>query len=145
MFLDLDRAASGQLVIAIQLLERWRRQQGHPAVAPDLVELRDALQTVMRRQEPSKVAGSSSDLDDAAVAPSPMLLTYDQAAEGLGVSKSTIERLVAGGELATVDVGGRRIAREDLDDLVVRRRRRRQTRPEAPVPPGVRFKGGVAS
>jgi excisionase family DNA binding protein len=47
------------------------------------------------------------------------LLTYDQAAAELAVSKRTIERLVADGQLEVVEFGAaRRIRPEELDRFV---------------------------
>jgi excisionase family DNA binding protein len=44
-------------------------------------------------------------------------ITVEQAAERLGVSKKTIWRLVNGGDLPAVQIGGRQCIRIDVDDL----------------------------
>lgn len=50
--------------------------------------------------------------------PNRLLLSYDEAAEVLGVSASTLTRLVKDGRLPTVAVGGGRIAAQDLQTFV---------------------------
>lgn len=51
------------------------------------------------------------------------LLTYSKAAETLAVSKRTIERLVAEGELPVVRIGGaRRITVDDVEAFIERQR-----------------------
>lgn len=49
-----------------------------------------------------------STMDDA------LLITYETAASLLATSTRTVRRLIAAGELPTVDVGGPRIRRGDL-------------------------------
>ena len=57
--------------------------------------------------------------------PTPLLLTYDEAALELGgVSTRTVEREVAAGKLPVVTVrGAKRIARVDLEAYILRNRR----------------------
>jgi excisionase family DNA binding protein len=50
-----------------------------------------------------------------ALSPDALCVTFEQAATVLAVSRRTVERMAARGELPTVEIGGiRRIAREDL-------------------------------
>ena len=60
--------------------------------------------------------------DDQAARIQPVTMTYDEAAQYLGVSPRTVRRLVADGSLRHVPIPGRgegvklvRIRREDLD------------------------------
>ena len=57
------------------------------------------------------------------------LLSVELAAEYLGVSRATVERLVHRGELSTVKIGGStRYDVDDLDGYIDSNRRRNRTR-----------------
>lgn len=64
------------------------------------------------------VRDALDDLDPAEVRP--VAYTTEQAADALGVSRSTVQRLIADGRLRTVRLGARvvRIPRIALDELV---------------------------
>jgi excisionase family DNA binding protein len=102
--------------IAELLEEHRQRCRRDGLVLP--VGLASALALARGRQRPPRF-DPDGDPGEA------LLVTYEQAALVLAVSKRTVERLVARGELPTVDVGGcRRIARDDLVAYV-------QTRPRS--------------
>lgn len=62
-----------------------------------------------------------------AVEPAPKLLTFEQAAEALAVSRTTVQELVDRGELPVVSVTGRavRVDARDVEAFVKRKRERR--------------------
>lgn len=72
----------------------------------------------MERQLPSP-----DDLDDRGVGDGLKLITIPAAAKRLGLSRSKLYGLIAGGELPTVRIGrARRIALTDLRVFIARRR-----------------------
>jgi excisionase family DNA binding protein len=99
-----------------ELLEEHRlRCRRDGLVLP--VGLASALALARGRQRPPR-------FDPAGDPGEALCMTYEQAALVLTVSKRTVERLVARGELSIVDVGGcRRIARDDLAAYVQSRPR----------------------
>jgi excisionase family DNA binding protein len=104
--------------IAELLEEHRQRCRRDGLVLP--VGLASALALARGRQRPPR-------FDPDGDPGEPLCMTYDQAALLLAVSKRTIERLVACGELPTVDVGScRRIARDDLVAYV-------QSKPRSPA------------
>jgi excisionase family DNA binding protein len=73
---------------------------------PELDELVEALGpsgTALSRQEPTPFDGSTGPAED------PLLMSTRDAASRLGVSQRTVERAIAGGRLASVRVGRRRL------------------------------------
>jgi excisionase family DNA binding protein len=63
-----------------------------------------------------------------------LLLRMDEAADSLAVSKSHIERMVARGELRTVQVGrGRRVPASEIERWVAERMTQPEQRPGARV------------
>ena len=61
-----------------------------------------------------------------------VLLRMDEAADSLAVSKSHIERMVARGELHTVQVGrGRRVPTSEIERWVTERMNQAEQRPSA--------------
>lgn len=91
-----------------------------PAVA--LTQVRQAVTAL--RSDLAVLESSLSDLEAAAGRPSPSstLLTVDEAASELRVSRSTVFGLIRTGELATTKIGSRRLVpRASLEALVARR------------------------
>ncbi len=61
-----------------------------------------------------------------------LLLRMDEAADTLAVSKSHVERMVARGELRTVQVGrGRRVPTSEIERWVTERMNQAEQRPSA--------------
>lgn len=58
-------------------------------------------------------------------APVPQLLTFEQAASALSVSKTKLQEMVDKGELPVVDIARGRIDVRDIEKLIVARRARR--------------------
>jgi excisionase family DNA binding protein len=120
-----DRAKSGDglhrqpdlithLAVALSRYTRELRRSGLP-VPQEIEELSGALrQSVMSRQGSSFVGTLTRSSDHASV-PDRLLLTKPEAAERLGVSIRTVERLVASGRLPQLHVG--RAARLRVSDL----------------------------
>jgi excisionase family DNA binding protein len=80
-------------------------------------ELRDAVREVLREELPRLLA-------DARHSGEPDLLDLPQAAHRLGLGKSTVRKLAASCELASVKVGRRVLFRSrDLDAYADERRR----------------------
>lgn len=102
------------LAIALSRHTRELRRSGLP-VPQEIEDLAAALmQSVMSRQESSFVGSFMRRTDHAGVTDR-LLLTKPEAAERLGVSIRTVERLVAGGRLPQLHVG--RAVRLRVSDL----------------------------
>lgn len=110
--LAFDRAAAGQLVVAVRLMRRWCRDN-YLRLDPALDAL-EAHATAQTRTQPQSLDGSGG-------APEPermviVLLTLDEVADALRVSRRKAESLVASGQLPSVKIdGARRVHRDDLD------------------------------
>lgn len=111
-----DPRDARELVEALEMLERRRRTDGsglRPFVAGLLAVARS--DSVRSRHEPSPFDGSERSLDGDAM-PLPRLMDLTEVADRLDVSKSTVERLVANGELPVVHptAGSTRVHSDDL-------------------------------
>jgi excisionase family DNA binding protein len=101
-----------------ELLEQHRQRCRQNGLVPP-VELASALSLATGRQRPPQL-DPDEDLAER------WCVTYDEAAAALAVSRRTVERLVARGDLPVVEIGGcRRVAREDLAAFVASLPRRR--------------------
>ncbi len=110
LFSDSDRLHR-HLTRAIELYARACHADG--GVLPS--ELAD-LYAAMNGPERTKL---EDDADERDVASMSILLTYQEAADRLGVSERTLRRLAARGDLATVSIGrARRIRPADLEAFV---------------------------
>jgi len=89
-------------------------------VARGLDCLAEHLFGVLSRLEPSEGCGSGGGREDGVMSPlSPLLLTFHETALRLGVSVSTVERLVRDGRLPVVQIGrARRVLPEELEAYV---------------------------
>jgi excisionase family DNA binding protein len=102
------------VTLALSRHVRQSHLEGVP-VPREVEELTSFLVHLARvRQAPPVVAGSQQTDHDAHV-PDRLLVTKHEAAERLGVSVRTVERLVAAGRLRQVQV--ERLARFRVDDL----------------------------
>jgi len=113
VILDFDQAAWAHLAKALGAHVRWARTQAI-AVPDDVLKLADlASRSASDRQDPSKLTGWSALTPDGSM--DSQLIDYSGAARELDVSKSTVERLVADGDLPSVRIrGARRIRTDDL-------------------------------
>ena len=114
VIVELDQRGWAHVATALRAHVAWC---GHEGIAvPDDVA---ALLTYARRSDTDRLGATDVRSDDAlahAVAMNQALaVSYAAAASRIGVSKRTIERLVAAGDLPTIDVGGaQRIRTADL-------------------------------
>lgn len=112
---ELDFAAAAHLRRALEAHGRWCREQALPM--PDALLKLTALAS--GGQERPKSA-AVVELPQTA----PMLVDYVTAAERLSVSARTLRRLVAKGEVRSVQIGSaRRIHVDDLDIFTTRLRK----------------------
>ncbi len=112
-----DLAAARHLATALAA-HRVRVERDGGAV-PDSLRLLEHLASfrVTGGQEGSVFGASDSGVDDQAM--TPRLLTFRQVADALGVSESSVKRVVDRGELPAVKVGGAvRVRTDDLDSYV---------------------------
>ncbi len=118
MIIDLDRQGWAWMAVAMKMLERWSRENGR-TLPPDIAALAAlAKKYDSVRQEPTDRAGSDELLDDEVVRRK-LTHSLDEAADRIGVSKRTVERLVADGTLPSVRiVGARRIRVSDLEAYI---------------------------
>lgn len=109
--------AADHLARAVENFDRRCRQDGH-----DASQILAALLPAVDKGGPGR---TKSRKPTAAVQTVPsMLLNYSDAAAVLAVSVRSVQRLVAGNELAVVRVGNApRIHRRDLTEFVERKRR----------------------
>lgn len=115
--LTLDDEDTRFLVMALRLLRRWCRDKYVP-FPRNLDAIEQRLQAVLNRHEPSIVDGTAVDAHSAGM-DTPLLLDVDQTHQVLGVSKSTVERLIRSKQIPSVVIGRRRmVARRDLDGFV---------------------------
>ena len=119
IIVDVDDRAAGFLIIAIEDLRKRMAYTGlaMPAGVPELA-------AALRQRLSQGHAGPALD-DLAAVADavrvSPLAITYDDAAELLGIGRSSLKRLIAAGRIATVSIGGAvRIRTADLEAYVAK-------------------------
>ncbi len=102
----------------------------HGTVGPDLaITLAKAGLTVLAAGPDTTIYGSPANTPPPQAAPvpaaEPALLTIPEAADRLGVGRSTVYRLVEAGELEVVHVGRSvRVPPAAIDELVDRLRRR---------------------
>ena len=102
----------------------------HGPVGPDLaITLTKAGLTVLAAGPDTTIYGSPANTPPPQAAPTPAtepaLLTIHEAADRLGVGRSTVYRLIETGELEVVHVGRSvRVPPAAIDDLVDRLRRR---------------------
>jgi len=104
----------GHLVLALGRHVRQLHEEGHKA--PREIEELTALVTflVNVRHHPPSLAGEFGTNHHARMS-NRLVLSKSEAAERLGISVRSIERLVAGGRLPQVQVGG--LARVRVSDL----------------------------
>lgn len=88
------------LAVALGAHLRQRRSNGRH-VPVDLAALLDALVAYSGQERPK--------LGDLAAAADPQLMSYQDAAQQLGVSARSVRRMVASGRLASVAAGRRRL------------------------------------
>lgn len=114
------------LIQALKLHRQWCREQGY-AWSPWRDELEHTLFSVLNRQEPSPLDTAGAVPDGAPMnGTGKLAYDLDEAARLLSVSKSTVERLVAGPdpELPSIRIGkARRIHRHDLEDYLAGKRK----------------------
>lgn len=105
---------------ALSLQAVWCRQNGLMVPTELVVWAEQARLWASAVQSGPEVPNPLTDPDAARVS-APLLLSLPSAADELGVSLSTLKRLVNDGSLRSVLVGGtRRIRRCDLEDYVDR-------------------------
>jgi excisionase family DNA binding protein len=114
MFLHPSPWLAAHLAAAIRAHRDTMRRQHHP-VPDELTDLEAALVDRVRQAQSGPPDDGMPDLPDDG----PMLLlTYEQVAGLLAVSRSTVKRLVSDGTLTPVDVAGaRRLHRDDVERL----------------------------
>lgn len=140
LVLEVDGPAAGHLVVASRLLRHWLREQG--CRPPDWLDgfeaaagrvIADPLGAARSGQERPPL-GAEAGMADGGRVTTPLLLSYEQAAEQLGISERAVRRLASTGELVTVSVGrSRRIHRDDLEQYAGSLRPNHPT-PAAPGP-----------
>lgn len=106
------------LAVALARHVAAQHRAGH-SPPTELLAVAEALRDVITgRQGPSSCACGAADVDSGLMAV-PVLLRLPEAAHVLAVSRSTVERLVASGELVSVRVGaGVRVRRDDLEAYI---------------------------
>ena len=103
---------AAHLSAAVERHRRWCRDNGH-SVPPELLDL---VVIVSGGQAPSESAGDLDAGEDGGVA---IALDYAEAGRLIGVSASTVYRLVRDGKLHAVSVGAaKRIPRSELERFV---------------------------
>lgn len=102
------------LTIALCHHVRQRHREGLP-VPPEIEELTALLVFVARTRQAPPVPAAGPEASHAVHVPERLLVTKNEAAERLGVSVRTIERLVAARRLPQVHV--ERLARFRVSDL----------------------------
>jgi excisionase family DNA binding protein len=114
--------------VARLLDEHRRRSRRNGWVLP--LELEAAWAIANHRQDPPQIP---SGVDPRNV----LVMTYAEAADRLGVSQRTVERVVASGALPTVAIGGcKRVAIADLVQYVDAQRHNRSVRLGVAPSPG---------
>lgn len=114
-----DEEVAGHLALA--LARHLRRCRDDGLEVPDAVrQLADATLAVARGRQEATNVDVLAELTDGGPAMGSYLLDYETAARLLGVSRRTVERLVASGDLVAVTVGdgSPRIRRSDLEAYV---------------------------
>ena len=103
---------AAHLAVAVERHRRWCRDNGEPVPA-DLFAL---VAIVTGSQQPSKSLADIDPGDDAGV---PLAVDYSEAGRLLGVSPSSIYRLVRDGKLRAVTVGAaKRVPRAELERYI---------------------------
>ena len=112
MFVVVDGPLRRHLVAAVEGYQAALRRNGI-APLPDLRELVNALR-VSECQSGSRITDSGVP-EDAETMQQTLALSYRDSADRLGVSESTVKRLVKSGDLPVVNIAGvRRIRADDL-------------------------------
>jgi excisionase family DNA binding protein len=104
----------GILAVALSGYVRRLRQEGLP-VSRGVEELMTFLVHLVRMRQEAPPLASEDAVAHHALVPERLLVTKGEAAEQLGVSVRTVERLVATGQLRQVHV--ERLARFRVSDL----------------------------
>lgn len=123
LVLDVSAEAAAHAAVAL----RWYRRRAATDTPPELQELE-----VMLAERSTGVCGgqAGSSLDDVSRAletqvVKPTTLSYADAGRWLGVSGSSVKRLVRSGELSPVHIGGSvRLAVDDLQAFLDQQRRK---------------------
>jgi excisionase family DNA binding protein len=144
VLLEVSPRVAVELAHALNLHREWARREHRPVPA-EFAELRDVLvRAVPSGLERPSVDGDVGGRDAARMAP--LLLTYAEAADALGLSERQVRRLVADGRIPVARAGRAvRIHREDLEAFADSLRASAPRLTPGPVPPGVRFKEGDAA
>jgi excisionase family DNA binding protein len=115
---SLPNEAITHLLIALSRHMRQLRQDGRHAPA-QLEQLTALLATHVRSRHGMPMLDGSCGCGDSPAMPGRLLITKKEAAEQLGVSLRTIERLIAAGRLPLVHVeGAARVRVADLEAYV---------------------------
>jgi excisionase family DNA binding protein len=114
LVLELDDALRGHLALAVRMHRVQLRRNGRP-VPRGLVALEAAF-CVPVRQGATEVADPVQPQDAGGMA---LAITLDKTARTLGVSRRSVERMIAAGVLPAVSIGGiRRVRVRDLEKYV---------------------------
>lgn len=106
---------AAHLVHALRQHRRWCRDQGE-ALPAELAAVEAQLLATAGHSRPN-LAGAWLDADSSA--DGSLALDYVAAGVVLGVSRRTVQRLVADGHLPVVEIAGcRRVRRSDLETYV---------------------------
>ncbi len=119
ILLDVDRNLAGHVAVALaKHRQALRREQ---VAAPEgLDDLLDAMTSRARSGQGATALDPAADLSQYQPVTAPLLLTKTEAAETLGVSPRSVDRLIADGRLTAVKTGAAsvRIRRSDLESFV---------------------------
>jgi excisionase family DNA binding protein len=120
----MDEWTAAHLVVAIRG-HREQMARSYQPVPDQLRQIEDWCSAWVRKGQEGSSLDGGGDVAEAAPMTEPLLLTLDRTAELLGVSVSTVKRLVAGDdpELVSVVIGNsRRVHRDDLDAYLAGKR-----------------------
>lgn len=118
VLLNLSPTVAGHLAVAIDGHRRWAARVGM-LLPPELAELQAAMTAAAARgRQDATPLEDLAELRDRPAVP-PLLLSYEDAAAALCLSVRSVQRLVAAGELRSVQLGGSvRIAVAELTRFV---------------------------